>query len=1171
MRKAIFLRKTVLLPLLFLIICCSRQQILAQDSPGQGEQASAKSSAMERQLLEMHLREEEGLRLEAAKITKETQQKQRQLTEQEKKRLRMLVEQTIKEEQAFIFQQKKVSMENKERQKILAAEELKRLQELEARKKQLGREIEEKRRQIVEEEARRLQEIKLKQEELSRQIEERREKIVEREARRLAELKEKEARRARAREENLKRLAEEKAGKQMKLEKLEQEREVREVVLRQKLQAKKEKQLVMEKARRLAGLKEKEEQIAYLREENLKRLAEKKARKQMKLEKLEQEREAREVVLQQKLQAKKEKQLKLKEEARIKEQQRQEEIARRQEEKRQRLAEAQKKREEAQAQKEQEEKARQQRLAEGKEAKEKDVVAIKEQQRQEEIARRQEEKRQRLAEARKKQEEAQAQKEQEEKARQQRLAEEKEAKKKQLVMEKSRHEEELKVRQKQLAAEKARREKQILTDTRKREKELAREKARWERKLAAQKAKFQKELNAQAKNDLQAKQLLTMLEKERRLRERAERKAQREKKLRIKQGQLGQKEVWRQRQQIVEKAKLQQEQIPKQSSLAKASKMPPVTASDLKRSSIQEKALSQANSTKHIDDAKKIKRADELWVRARRLYSIGRYREAIRDFEEIIEIEGNPRIKYTPAAKDYINKANAKLKKREKKEFEKEVLEKDKEMMQEVIERQLPPYVEPPTTTAESKKAAFFETPLIRKQLAEKKISMDFNQVDLKSVITFLSDESGINFIASQKVLEMVLKVTARFEQTPIYEVVKYVTKSLGLLYRIDKDVVWIAHPEEIAQESLESRVYYLNKGGGLFTEFSGSSGGTTEGGLGSSSAQISKIYTIEDTLKEVVPWPQDAKMTFDKRINALIVRNTPQNLQMLEDMLYSLDIAPFQILIEAKFLEVDVTDTKELGLEWKFANEDFAVEQKNGSFAHGLAQNSGVDFSSFSRATEGLNLTYKGVLTTPQFEVILHALDENKKIKTLSSPRITTLNNQLASIKVVDEWIYPTRYDYEIVQFDLNGDGDFNDAGETTYKNVPKDFVRRDVGILLKVIPSIGADKKTISLSLIPEVSEATADYFTYTGDVKLPKFTSRNLSTTVVVNSGDTVVLGGLIKENRTKITTKVPLLADVPFIGSFFKKDTDSITRKNLIIFVTAKLLTPAGEEVIVANAQ
>jgi general secretion pathway protein D len=232
----------------------------------------------------------------------------------------------------------------------------------------------------------------------------------------------------------------------------------------------------------------------------------------------------------------------------------------------------------------------------------------------------------------------------------------------------------------------------------------------------------------------------------------------------------------------------------------------------------------------------------------------------------------------------------------------------------------------------------------------------------------------------------------------------------------------------------------------------------------------------------------------------------------------------------------------------------------------HGIAQNSGVSFTDTTRQTEGFNLTYQGILTKPQFQVVLHTLEETKKIKTLSSPRITTLDNQMATIKVVDEWIYPTRYEFQIVQFDLNGDGDFNDANETLYKNVPTDFVKRDVGILLRVTPSVGIGDETITLTLIPEVSDATAGYFSYTGDVSLPLFSSRNLSTSVVVSNGDTVVLGGLMKETQTKVATKIPILGDMPWIGKFFRKDTDSITRKNLLIFVTATIISPRSEEVV-----
>jgi type II secretory pathway component GspD/PulD (secretin) len=588
---------------------------------------------------------------------------------------------------------------------------------------------------------------------------------------------------------------------------------------------------------------------------------------------------------------------------------------------------------------------------------------------------------------------------------------------------------------------------------------------------------------------------------------------------------------------------------------------------------VQSKAMTEVMLVKQREDNAKIYKIEQLWRKARKLYTLEKYEDASRLFQEIIELEGNPRVKYTPYAKMYIEKAKNKIEEQKKYVASLDIEHMEKEMAQQVLIKQMPPYLEPPKKSeAKSLKGEerLIEMPLIRKKL-QKQITLDFDKLDLKTVLNFISQEAGINIIASQKVLELALKVTARFKDTIAEEAIKYITKSLGLIYRIDKDLIWIAHPEEIAKEPLETRVYYLSKGVGLFTEFSPMSSASSSGetSLGGSSAQITKILTLEDTLKEAIPWPTDSKLVFDKRVNALMARNTPQNLQMLEDILYSVDVTPFQILIEARFIEVELTDTEELGLEWKIDTNlptGSRAKNKGGGDKLIVAKDSGVDFTAFTRASEGFNLTYKGLLTSPQFQAVLHALSESKKVKTLSCPRITTLNNQLATMKVVDEWIYPTRYEYEIVQVDLNGDGLFTGTGETTYKNVPKDFLRRDVGILLKVVPSMGADKKTISLALIPEVSEGTASGFSYSGEVTLPKFTSRNLSTTVVVKSGDTVVLGGLVKESRTKTVTKVPFFGDVPLVGAFFKKNTDSIVRKNLLIFVTAKVLSPSGEEVV-----
>jgi general secretion pathway protein D len=198
-----------------------------------------------------------------------------------------------------------------------------------------------------------------------------------------------------------------------------------------------------------------------------------------------------------------------------------------------------------------------------------------------------------------------------------------------------------------------------------------------------------------------------------------------------------------------------------------------------------------------------------------------------------------------------------------------------------------------------------------------------------------------------------------------------------------------------------------------------------------------------------------------------------------------------------------------------------------------------------------------------------MHALQEKQNVKTLSAPRITTLNNQTATIEIVDEYIYPTRYEASLVQYDINGDGDFDDAGETEWVNVPQDFVTRNVGILLHVKPSVGADKNSITLALTPEVSEDAGTSFTYSGGVSIPNFTTRNLSTSVMVKNGETVVLGGLIKEINTNVKTKVPILGDIPLVGGLFRKSTDSKERRNLLIFVTASIMDKEQNKVASAD--
>ncbi|MBI3312563.1 MAG: type II and III secretion system protein [Candidatus Omnitrophica bacterium] len=299
---------------------------------------------------------------------------------------------------------------------------------------------------------------------------------------------------------------------------------------------------------------------------------------------------------------------------------------------------------------------------------------------------------------------------------------------------------------------------------------------------------------------------------------------------------------------------------------------------------------------------------------------------------------------------------------------------------------------------------------------------------------------------------------------------------------------------------------------------------------------------------------------------------NTGENLRKVERLLSELDVTPVQVLIEARFVDITLTELEQRAFE-SVLTGDYAITKKGLEVpgakpvlkgrdpANIIAKGGGFKFPALARESEGANITLQGVLTALQFETVLHLLEETQKSKTLSAPRVTTLNNQAASIKIVDEFRYPTRYEVSLVQFDINGDGDFDDAGETEFVNVPQDLQKRDVGILLNVTPSVGKDLNTITLVLSPEVS-TFSKFRDLGGSVSVPEFTSSQLTTSVVIEAGQTVVLGGLMKDTFSEQVTKVPILGDMPLVGGLFQQRRETQERKNLLIFVTARVLAPRG---------
>ena len=229
------------------------------------------------------------------------------------------------------------------------------------------------------------------------------------------------------------------------------------------------------------------------------------------------------------------------------------------------------------------------------------------------------------------------------------------------------------------------------------------------------------------------------------------------------------------------------------------------------------------------------------------------------------------------------------------------------------------------------------------------------------------------------------------------------------------------------------------------------------------------------------------------------------------------------------------------------------------------------------------------GVFTNPQFQVVIRALNQKKGIDLLSAPSVTTKSGQRAIIEVIRELRYPSTYTPPQVPSISSSTSSVIGAATTVpvvvSPTTPSTWETRNTGVTLEVEPVVGGDATTIDLNLVPQVVEfegfinygspifaigvnstaglSISNSILLTPNViNQPVFSTRKVTTSVSVYDGQTVVLGGLMREDVQKTEDKVPIIGDIPLVGRAFRTNTEQHTKKNLVIFVTAKIITPAG---------
>jgi general secretion pathway protein D len=367
------------------------------------------------------------------------------------------------------------------------------------------------------------------------------------------------------------------------------------------------------------------------------------------------------------------------------------------------------------------------------------------------------------------------------------------------------------------------------------------------------------------------------------------------------------------------------------------------------------------------------------------------------------------------------------------------------------------------------------------------------------------------------------------------------------------------------------------------------------------------------------VPFPPGASAHFLPQSSRLIVRNTIDNLELVDALVEQANIAgPKQVEIESKFVEITQDNLKELGFDWLLG--PFNIAGKSGKIVGAggappaanpanfpfpttnqfpvTAGNRSGDFAISANALDALLLgtgapavapgifSLAGVMTNPQFQVVIRALNQKKGIDLLSAPRVTTKSGQRAVIEIVREFRYPTQFTPpQVPNITGGGSGTGTVSISVVTPTTPTAFETRNTGVTLEVEPVVGSDGVTIDLNLVPQVVEfegfinygspifginpsiitnplVSSQVLLTDNVINQPVFSTRKVTTSVSVFDGSTVVLGGLMREDVQKTEDRTPIIGDIPIVGRLFRTNTDQHIKRNLVIFVTAHLVTPAG---------
>lgn len=541
---------------------------------------------------------------------------------------------------------------------------------------------------------------------------------------------------------------------------------------------------------------------------------------------------------------------------------------------------------------------------------------------------------------------------------------------------------------------------------------------------------------------------------------------------------------------------------------------------------------------------------------------------------------------------------------------------------------------------------------VIQQKLRDLRIAqIDFSGATVEEVLEYLRVRArdldptgkGIDFVLNIPSDETLPTVTLNLKNVPLEEVLRYVAEMTGLNYKVEEFAVRIVSMAS-NNESLISKTYRVppdfisNAPVGNAGASPASADPFAKNATASTSGiQIKRLGAQEFLQSYGVTFNEGSSATYSPSTNLLIVRNTAKNIELV-DMLVeqAVNRSPKQVIIDVKLLEVGNNRLEELGFDWllgafgvrggqyqgaggsvgngqpaSYLTNDFPFQTATGPVGQnpitaGLRSSGdlggqGIESVLFgnepsaSTRSPGV-LSLGGVLSSPEFQVVMRALDQKTGIDLASQPSVITRSGQKATLEVTREFIYPTEFDPPQVPTNVGAtnNNNNNNGGNVIIGRAPPPvvtpatptaFEMRKTGVVLEVEPVISEDGRTVDLAVTPQFTEflGFVNYGSpinslYEGSfdeltpnrIFQPIFESKKIVTSVKVWDGATIVLGGLVSDQNEIIEDKVPILGEMPFVGRLFKSNVKQRRMKQMLFFVTVKIVDPGGNRINQASS-